>query len=60
MNFDQALDEMMEGKYLARRAWRDPNRYCYLIILREGRLHAQNVDDEDAKAEDWYVVGCIQ
>jgi hypothetical protein len=60
LTFDEALDEMLAGRMVARIGWDDPDRFVYLMKDNEtGHLNCYGITQDDSLLSDWYVVGSI-
>jgi Protein of unknown function (DUF2829) len=66
MNYQEALEAMIEGKYVARESWKDQAKYCVLMPGMPFVWLIQTIPNpnagvwmgtvEDQKAEDWVSI----
>ncbi len=62
MNFNEAVQEILDNKKVSRYDWKDEETYIFLnenilSIKKEDGIHPLIVSDADMIAEDWMVVG---
>lgn len=66
MKYQEALEAMIEGKYVAREAWKEQHKYCVLMPGMPFVWLIQTIPNpnagvwmgtvEDQKAEDWTAI----
>lgn len=60
ITFGRALDMVLDGHKLTRRAWDDANVYIYMsegkLCLYQNTVHTLIVSEGDMRGEDWVIV----
>jgi hypothetical protein len=71
MTFEEALEDVLIGRAVSRRAWRDPNLLVRLVDPGRSGIDAARtatgaavqapwpLENDDRRADDWFVVGAV-